>query len=142
MKTYALVMHNVGPDMFFTPNAEDLHHAHTFTVEADNIEQAANLVWTLTNVDGSDDLRLNFPHLAKYAPAVTHYRDRRNRSLSVADVIAFFEGERYAGALAIEAVGLRPFTLDPTTLRTVTNDRAESDARRAMRDLLDKQAGR
>lgn len=129
MKLHAVVLHNYGPGMFwdYDPKTADLHHAHTFVIEADNIEKAADLVWVLTNVDSADHLRLTSPHLAQYAEQVTHYRNRKNRSLSVADAIVFFEGERYAGALAVARVGHDPIEIDPTTLRTVTNDRAESE---------------
>ena len=139
MKFHAVVMHNVSRDMFwgYKPETSVLHHAHTFQVEADNIEKAADLVWVLTNVDNADHLRMSHPHLSQYADQVTQYRERLNRSLSVADVIVFFERERYAGALAVAVVGHDAIDFDPTTIRTVTNDRDESDAYAAHQRFAD-----
>lgn len=107
MKLHAFILHNVSPDMFLRYDAKTscLHHAHTFQVEADDTSRAANLIWDLTNIDSGTMLRVNFPHLAQYADQVDSYRQRRNRSLSVGDVIVFYHGERPAGAVAVKASG-------------------------------------
>lgn len=107
MKLAVDVLHNVSEDMFFryNPKTSRLFHAETFIVEADSVDDAANLVWTLTNCDGPDHLRTQWPHLASYAPQVKRYRDRMNRSLSVSDVLVFHEGERLAGVRVVEMIG-------------------------------------
>lgn len=107
MRFAVVVLHNVSDDMFFRyrPKTSALHHAHTFDVEADNLRQAGELVWILTNVGSADELRLSAPHLSRYAEAVEHYRRRQNRSLSVGDVLLFSEEERPAGALTVAMVG-------------------------------------
>lgn len=90
MTTFTVtVLHNVSRDMFFRyhPDTSSLHHAHTFELdEPDDTspESVANLAWHLANVAGPDDLP---PRLEKYAEQVTAYRSRRNRSLSVSDVL-------------------------------------------------------
>jgi hypothetical protein len=101
------VLHNVSRDMFFGyhPKTSRLYHAHTFQVSADNVEQAVNLVWVLTNIDDANALARRHPHLSQYGTQVTAYRARRNRSLSVADVLVVHEGARPAGVLAIVSVG-------------------------------------
>lgn len=106
MRLTVTVLHNVSPDMFFRYGPDSrLHHAHTFEVEADSVDTAANLVWTLTNVGDANELRQIAPHEAKYADEVTKYRARGNRSLSVSDVLVFHEGERPAGCLVVAGVG-------------------------------------
>lgn len=136
MKLYAYVLHNVGPKMFWSFDKDNLHHAHTFQVEADSIEVAANLIWNLTNVGSTDDLRVNFPHLAEYAPQVSDYRMRENRSLSVGDAIVFLERERLAGILSVASVGFDEVTnFDMSVLTNVSNDGFLSDARKAHREF-------
>ncbi len=129
MNLHAFVLHNVSPDMFFRydPKTSHLHHAHTLQVEADSPELACDLIWTLTNVDSADDLRLRSPHLARYAEQVTAYRERRNRSLSVGDVVVLFERERPLGSWAVAPFGFDALA-DVGKPRTVTNDRPISDA--------------
>lgn len=131
MKLHAYVMHNVGPQMFWSYSEEHLHHAHTFTVEADTIESAANLIWILTNVDSADSLRLEYPHFSQYAPQVAAYRSRENRSLSVGDAIVFLERERPAGALAVASLGFDEVEFDLERLTNVSNGNSASDARKA-----------
>lgn len=132
MKLHAYVLHSVGPDMFFRydPRTSCLHHAHTFLIDADDVTKAANLIWDLTNVDGGNMLRVNSPHLSQYAVQVDEYRARRNRSLSVGDVIVFFHGEQPAGALAVKGTGFEHLLgYDHIMNRQhVTNDRPESAA--------------
>ena len=105
------VLHNVSTDMFFRyhPETSKLYHAHTFQVMADNTEGAANLIWTLANVDDADHLRQQWPHLSSYASQVMEYRARRNRSLSVSDVLVIYElrqeDAHLAGILAVAGVG-------------------------------------
>lgn len=115
MKLTAVVLHNCGPGMFwkYDPKTAELYHAHNFDIEADSIEQGANLVWDLANVGDADELRLNFAALSSYAPQVVAYRDRMNRSLSVGDVIIFSEGERPAGALVVASLGFERLATDP-----------------------------
>jgi hypothetical protein len=111
MNLSALVLHNVGPTMFFGYDSEKstLYHAHEFQVVADSGEEAVNLVWTLTNVGSENELRLTHPHLAFYGPQVSAYRGRMNRSLSVGDVLVVHEigvGEpRFVTTLALLPVG-------------------------------------
>lgn len=107
MRLCVNVLHNVSQDMFlrYDPATSALYHAYTFDVEADSVQDAANLVWVLANVDDADHLRQNHPHLARYAPQVTAYRARLNRSLSVSDVLVFHEGPRFAGALVVGIIG-------------------------------------
>lgn len=115
MKLVAIVLHNVSADTFFRFNAEtsQLHHAHTFYIAADNIDKAADLVWTLTNADDADHLTSMRPDLGRHREDVTAYRGRSNRSLSVGDVIVFYEGERPAGSLAVAVVGWTPLDREP-----------------------------
>lgn len=111
MNLSVLVLHNVSADMFFRydPETSRLFHAHEFQIVADNIEKAADVVWTLTNVSDGNHLRSMRSDLGLYAPQVDEYRQRRNRSLSVSDVLVFtdLDGRRPVGALAIESVGFR-----------------------------------
>lgn len=119
MNLSVLVLHNVGPTMFFGYKAEgsDLFHAHEFQVVADSAEEAANLVWNLTNIGDENELRLQFPHLAFYGPQVTAYRQRMNRSLSVGDVLVLHEigaGEpRFVATMAIAGLGHDLYPLVP-----------------------------
>jgi len=132
VKFYAYVLHNVGPKMFWSFDKDNLHHAHTFQVEADSVDAAANLVWILTNVGSHDELRLHHPHLAGYAAQVTDYRTRENRSLSVGDAIVFLERERLAGIVSVATVGFDEVkNFDMSALTNVNNDGVVSDARRA-----------
>lgn len=112
MNLSVLVLHNVSPDMFlrYDPETSILFHAHEFQVVADNIEKAADVIWTLTNVDDGNHLRSMRSDLGLYAPQVDQYRLRRNRSLSVGDVLLFTElGDppRPAGALWVDNVGFK-----------------------------------
>lgn len=142
MKLDAIVLHNVSEDMFwrFDPKTSSLHHAHTFRgIEADNIERAASLVWDLTNVGDANELRLMFPHLSQYADEVTKYRARKNRSLSVGDVLVFVEGERPAGVLAVASMGFKHYgTKDVRVdLNDVANLAPESLSYLAHQDRLE-----
>jgi len=101
------VLHNVERNSFFgfNPETADLRHAHTFQVVADNVNEAAKLVWILGNVDGPDDLST---HLSLYGPQVWEYRKRMNRSLSVGDVLVLEDLDRddqIVGVMACESVG-------------------------------------
>ena len=130
MNLHACVLHNVSADMFFRydPETSALHHAHTFAVRAKTIDQAASIIWILTNADSDEHLKESWPHYAEHAEEVAHYRRRRNRSLSVGDVIVFFEGERFAGAVSVASLGFDKIpNFDPASLRVVTNDQPESD---------------
>lgn len=113
MNLTARVLHNVSADTFFRFDREtsSLFHAHDFRISADNYERAANLIWDLTNVDDANDLQTLRPDYGKYGPQVTHYRARRNRSLSVGDVVLLFEGDvppadlRYVSTAVVNSVG-------------------------------------
>lgn len=120
MKLRAYVLHNVSTDIFFRfdPTTSKVGHAHTFEIEADDPLKAADLLWTLTNVTDSNDLRLSWPHLAQYASQVTTYRRRKNRSLSVGDVIVQYEGIHLRSVLAVATVGF-----EDLTSQVETNDR-------------------
>ena len=110
MNLSVLVLHNVSPDMFFRydPEMSTLFHAHEFQIVADNIEKAADVVWTMTNVDDGNHLRSMRSDLGLYAAQVDEYRARRNRSLSVGDVLLFTElPDRAAGALWVDSVGFK-----------------------------------
>ena len=86
MNLAVTVLHNVSDRMFtdFDPSTSKLYHAHTFQVIADGMEQACNLIWELTNVDGPEMLP---NHLSLYGNQVREDRSRMNRSLSVGDVL-------------------------------------------------------
>lgn len=107
MNLTASVLHNISIDTFFRhePETSKLFHAHDFQITADNVETAASLVWDLANVDDANHLQSMRPDLGHYGPQVTHYRARRNRSLSVGDVIVFHEGDRYAGTAVVLNLG-------------------------------------
>lgn len=115
MKLAAVLLHNVSGDTFwgYKPKTSRLFHAHTFEIDADNPERAAEVVWVLTNVETSDVLRLHYPHLSQYAAQMERYRERKNRSTSVGDVIVFYEGERPAGAFACATVGWQQLPFAP-----------------------------
>lgn len=117
MNLSALVLHNVSRDTFFRydDRTSKLYHAHEFQVVADNIETAADLVWTLTNVDDQNHLNTIRPDLSLYGQQVVAYRQRRNRSLSVGDVIVFrdLEDERYVGAVAVASMGFEQLYVRP-----------------------------
>jgi hypothetical protein len=121
MNLSALVLHNVSPDMFFRydPETSQLYHAHEFQVVADNIDKAADLIWMLTNVGDSNELRSMRSDLGLYGAQVDEYRARGNRSLSVGDVLVFHEASaeqggltlgrgRFAGALWVDTLGFKP----------------------------------
>lgn len=93
MNLAAIVLHNVSDDTFdrYDPETSRLYHAHTFQVVADNAGQAAELVDLLTNVDDANHLASLRADLSQYGPQVTEYRARKNRSLSVGDVVMFRE---------------------------------------------------
>lgn len=93
MNLAATVLHNVSDDTFvrYDPETSRLHHAHTFQIVADNADQAADLIWMLTNVDDANHLASMRSDLSLYGPQVTAYRRRKNRSLSVGDVVVFHE---------------------------------------------------
>lgn len=144
MKLHAFVLHNVSFDMFFDfkPSTSRLFHAHTFVIDADDTDQAADLIWILTNVDSPDHLRAEHPDLARYADDVAHYRQRRNRSLSMGDVIVFFHGEKPFGAKAVEGVGFKDYNLEDLTSvdGSLGNNRNDtSQAYDAMQDFMQQQ---
>lgn len=130
------VLHAVGPGMFasYRPEGSDLFHAHDFDVVADNPEQAADLVWTLCNVDDANHLSSIRSDLSIYGAQVTAYRQRKNRSLSMGDVLVFFEGDHFVTAMAIEAMGHREYPLEPVHAGG-SNEDAESSAFIASRSL-------
>lgn len=141
MNLSALVLHNVGPTMFFGYHAEgsDLFHAHEFQIVADNVEQAAGLVWILANVGDSDELHQMRSDLGLYGAQVNEYRARMNRSLSVGDVIIFHEigsgGEpRFAGALAVASVGFTTLHAMPP-YKQGSNSSEVSESYKAHREL-------
>lgn len=141
MKLKARVLHNVGPTMFFGyhPEAEDLYHAHDFEIMADNVDTAADLLWTLCNVDDASHLTSMRPDLGEYGVQVTHYRHRRNRSLSVSDVIVFYdESDRWIATMAVESVGHRHYAQEPA-FKEGSNDTHQSVARTAWEQLLEAQ---
>lgn len=114
MRLTAVLLHNVSVDTFwgYKPKTSSLFHSHTFEVNADTPELAADIVWILTNADSSDWLRLHYPHLSQYAGQMERYRERKNRSTSVGDVIVFYEGERPAGAWSCEPMGWKRVSAD------------------------------
>lgn len=138
MNLTAVVLHNVGVGMFwqYNPDTAELYHAHNFTIEADGIERAADLVFTLANVGSPEDLHFDQPTLSRYVPQVRHYRQRMNRSLSVGDVIVFSEGERPAGSLAVAPLGFEPLTTDPEFAGPASNAGEHSAAYLAHADVI------
>jgi len=131
------VLHAVGPGMFASYHSEgsELFHAHDFEIVADNPEQAADLVWTLCNVDGANHLTAIRADLGVYAPQVTAYRQRKNRSLSMGDVLVFFEGDRFVTTMAVESVGHHEYPLVPRHIAG-TNEEPESQSYIAWNALL------
>lgn len=120
MNLKATVLHNVGLRMFERYNAEgsDLYHAHDFQIVADNADKACDLAWLLCNVDDANHLNQIRPDLAHYGPQVAEYRSRRNRSLSVGDVVVLNEAGpnaelRYVGSYAVEPIGWRSLPISP-----------------------------
>lgn len=116
MRLTVRVLHNVSQDMFFQydPKTSQLYHAHDFQVVADNVDKAADLVWALANVDDAEHLHAVHPQFAfLYDDQVTAYRKRMNRSLSVSDVLVFYEGERFAGARVVATVGHDALDTEP-----------------------------
>jgi len=120
MNLCATVLHNVTHgDRFwrYNPETSRLVHAHTFEVAADNTDQAAELIWMLTNVDNANHLASMRSDLSHYGPQVTAYRRRMNRSLSVGDVVVFHEvvgdGQRLAGVRVVASVGWEALEAEP-----------------------------
>lgn len=130
MKLDVIVLHNMTlGDMFFEyRRTSELAHAHTFHVEADNPVQAAHLIWTLTNVDGPNELRLLYPHLSQYADQVETYRARMNRSTSVSDVVVVMEGEQILRTLACARIDWTEIPEVTANLSDVDNHQEQSDA--------------
>jgi hypothetical protein len=111
----ATVLHSVGPGMFFgyLPGQSHLHLAHVFQLDVQDDVAAfakpqfiAEILWTLCNVDGPEDLHGDWQ---VYAPQVAEYRRRRNRSLSMGDVVllekAWEDQAEPLGALHAVSVG-------------------------------------
>ena len=146
MRYHAFVLHNISHDMFwgFRPETSRLEHAHTFVIVADNPGLATEVIWVLTNVDSADHLRLDYPHLAQYAEDVTLYRARRNRSLSVGDVVMLHAGEAFVTAQSCEKVGWKPYTEAELNLNVkgleFSNEAPVSQAYRAMQKHLQQPA--
>lgn len=120
MNLTAIVLHNESDDRFdrYHPDTSRLFHAHTFEVVADNVDHAADLIYELTNVDDANHLATLRPSLGVNAPVpygrqVTEYRRRRNRSLSVGDVVIFREGDRPAGVRVVDGVGWEALEFEP-----------------------------
>lgn len=138
MRLKARVLHNVGPTMFFGyhPEVGDLFHAHDFDLVADNADTAADLIWTLCNVDDASHLTSLRPDLGEYGVQVTAYRARMNRSLSVSDVIVFYdENGRWIATMAVESVGHKHYAQEPA-FEDGSNDTTSSVARLAWEQLL------
>lgn len=146
MTLQCIVLHNVSRDMFFgfRPETSRLFHAHTFTLLDDEAEQtaqesAANVIWHLTNVGDEVELAQMRPMMATvYGTQVAAYRRRRNRSLSVGDVLIFRHvgtvpgiGENsVAGVAAVEAIGHEWLEFEPT-YTDGSNDTEVSEAYKA-----------
>lgn len=79
-----------------------------FDVPGTSPQEAADLVFMLCNIDGPGDLP------AKYedqAAAVKAYRENRNRSLSVADVLLVTDGSQ-TSTLSVENFGFKEVAAD------------------------------
>ena len=144
MRLHAFVLMNIGTDMFWGYRADSsaLYHAHTFVIDADNPDRAVELIWILTNVDSADMLRQEYPHLAQYADDVIEYRRRENRSLSVGDVVTFYQGEKFLVSKACERLGWSDHNVDLGVGLEVDNTRPTSQARRAMQEFMESQGSR
>jgi hypothetical protein len=150
VKLHAFVLHNISEDMFwgFKPESSRLFHAHTFTIDATTPERAAEIVWILTNVDSADDLPnstfgwVHSTDLTQYADQVIAYRRRRNRSLSVGDVVLFYHGEEFLVAKACEGLGWKDYSLEEYQAAVdgegleASNRQDTSQAYRAMQEFL------
>lgn len=105
-----LVLHNVGHGMFweYISDKAQLHHAHTFEIPAHYppivVTHTASWIFELCNVD-PDMLQVE-----EEVKQVEHYRNRRNRSLSVSDVIIFMNGEAPVIALACQRSEWEPLS--------------------------------
>lgn len=123
MEYEARILHNIGPGRFFAyRDTDDLVEADQLHLVAENDEAALNLAYHLCNIDG--------PHMLtasqrNYAPAVQRYRDRGNRSLSVADVVTLTPLEvdnsstpvaitARSRAWAVATIGFEPLDGTPT----------------------------
>ena len=107
-KYVVTVLHNISEDMFwrYRPETSALYHAHDFTVEAKDVENAADIVWFLANTDSVEPG-------STYAD-VTAYRKRRNRSLSVSDVLVIHtDAGELAGVLVVASVGFEALEFMP-----------------------------
>lgn len=145
MRMKARVLHSVGEGMFLSyhPEGSNLFHAHDFDLVAENVEEAANLLWTLCNVDDANHLTSMRPDLEAYGSQVTAYRQRRNRSLSMGDVLVFYsENGSWLATMALEAIGHSHYAQEPG-YEAGSNDEEFSRSYHAWQALLDAQrAGR
>lgn len=138
MKIKVTVLHNAGPGMFFgfNPETAHLHHAHDLLIEADSIDQAANLAFELTNLDVED---LNDYKALIYGNQVREYRERMNRSLSVGDVLVMrdldHDDEPVLGVMACESLGWKGLEFVPE-FAFGTNQSPVSESYRAHQDLV------
>lgn len=88
----ARVLHNYSADTFvrFHPDTSKLHHAHDFDITVEGhpdlerakvTEAALRIVWEIANVDAAEG----------YNDQIAAYRKRKNRSLSVGDVVLLYK---------------------------------------------------
>lgn len=110
----------------------DHHHAHTFQVMADNVDLAADVVYTLANVDNEDMLPAN---LRLYGPQVKHYRERMNRSMTVGDILVMEalseDTARIAAVLGCQPTGWTKLDIQPEYDTTAGNHSQVSESYQA-----------
>lgn len=85
MRYLAVVTHNHGPEALWTyRGGAPLAEATRFHVVADTPHVACEWTWLVCNVDTPSELP---DHLTGHATDTARYRRRRNRSLSMGDVV-------------------------------------------------------
>lgn len=135
-----MTLHGVNPNyMFQTYKGERsvLAHAHDFEVTADTPANALELIWMLTNVGDDQELNALRPDLGHYGDQVQAYRSRRNRSLSVGDVVLIYDGDDYVGGYAVEPFGWTDLARRPPVAFGGTNGSVVSASYLAMSDAIE-----
>ena len=133
MKVSVIVLHNVnltGMLLGYNARTAQLHLADKFDVHADSLQHAADVAWVICNVDSPNDLPT---YLREHVETVKKYRERRNRSLSVGDVL-ILEGQGERIGLAVEIAGHKKVDVDDAwiTVGTVNGASAAANASRAL----------
>lgn len=139
MKYKAVVLHQVGPGMFFgVSEGSEFFHAHDFDIEADGHMQAAELIFEITNLEPED---VSAAKALLYGDQMREYRKRMNRSVSVGDVLVLREADGEQGVVAVLAcasLGWEPMNVMPA-FNYGANVTPESCSYRAHQELMEAQ---